>query len=809
MMGNYNRDSLLCNEGADVDLLKNLLTREEFLSRYVAEPAVCDGKLSSKSLEDEHALKGYNICVEDIRLQEFRRLETPPNPGDARNIKQVYLDNSANSLYPEGLVEAIMLDLKTNIYSNPHSHSPSANKTQQKVEEVRNQVLDFFEADHEEYTVIFTQNATKALQIVAENFPWSQDSTTGSSKFFCTHNAHTSLLGIRSTAINHGATFVPIQLSDDTDPILDALSYAETISSEVSRRLQPDSENSPFHLFAYPGQCNFTGQKYRQKLPLNKGPGSGNIMFLLDGASLASTSPISLRSTKNSKHETPPHFLAVSFYKIFGLPTGLGALIAKREALGVLSPQKSYFGGGSVSSISFSENWFEPHTSVTRRFEDGTLNFLDIIGLGIAINYHHRLYGSMSVICNHTKSLTHYIYSSMSNMRHFNGSPVFVFYPPRPKGGAEIEFWGPIISFNILRTDSSVVGPAIAHRVMAAAGFHIRSGTFCNPGGLALHLASHSKDSSVKSKLAVHRCGEEKDLDESGVPLGALRISLGAYSTWQDARAWLAFLIDGFVARSTISIDIQDKATPSLASMTIYPIKSCRGFRPSNPWPLVPGGLQYDRVWMLIASDSKGDNFVLNQKRIPKMALITPTIQDGKLIISAPGMTNHLDIPLTDAETGPEVKVRLMGRKSTAKCYSKLEIDEWFTSFLGISCRLARQAESESPELHLANEAPFLLINEASLQQLSFQIPALSYTDSNLRGLESAFRANFMISGSLAPYAEDEACLVQMGSQFFKVLGKCRRCQMVNICQNTANILPEPYLTLSKYRAERVSHFSI
>lgn len=66
---------------------------------------------------------------------------------------------------------------------------------------------------------------------------------------------------------------------------------------------------------------------------------SGNWFVCLDAASYVSTNPLDLA-------ETRPHYAALSFYKIFGYPTGLGALLVRRDAVDAL--QKAYFGGGSV-----------------------------------------------------------------------------------------------------------------------------------------------------------------------------------------------------------------------------------------------------------------------------------------------------------------------------------------------------------------------------------------------------------------------------------------------------------------------------
>lgn len=60
---------------------------------------------------------------------------------------------------------------------------------------------------------------------------------------------------------------------------------------------------------------------------------------ILDAATFASTNPLDLSSVK-------PDFVCISFYKIFGFPTGLGALLVKNSSAYVLN--KDYYGGGTV-----------------------------------------------------------------------------------------------------------------------------------------------------------------------------------------------------------------------------------------------------------------------------------------------------------------------------------------------------------------------------------------------------------------------------------------------------------------------------
>jgi len=85
-----------------------------------------------------------------------------------------------------------MNDWKTNLYANPHSQSPSSTQTTHQIEAVRKQVLDFFNVANDDYEIVFTYNATAALKLVGECFPWSKES-----EYRYLYQAHNSLVGIR------------------------------------------------------------------------------------------------------------------------------------------------------------------------------------------------------------------------------------------------------------------------------------------------------------------------------------------------------------------------------------------------------------------------------------------------------------------------------------------------------------------------------------------------------------------------------------------------------------------------------------
>eukprot|EP00798_Chlamydomonas_sp_ICE-L_P001441 gene1441-32815_t len=112
---------------------------------------------------------------------------------------------------------------------------------------------------------------------------------------------------------------------------------------------KPVSEKS-FSLFAFPLECNFSGVRFPMQLVdqvHSEGlsqlgslpPKQHEWLVILDAAKGAATSPPDLKTY-------PADFVALSFYKIFGFPTGLGALVVRKDALSLL--QKQYFSGGTV-----------------------------------------------------------------------------------------------------------------------------------------------------------------------------------------------------------------------------------------------------------------------------------------------------------------------------------------------------------------------------------------------------------------------------------------------------------------------------
>ena len=228
---------------------------------------------------------------------------------------------------------------------------------------------------------------------------------------------------------------------------------------------------------------------------------------------------------------------------------------------------------------------------------------------------------------------------------------------------------------------------------------------------------------------------------------------------------------------------------------------------------------------------------VLSQKRVPRMVLIKPSINDEEeganakvMRVEAEGMT-ELVIPLGITEDEEDVEIRMCATDVKPSLFSSPEADEWFTTFLGIPCRLHRHSQpshfhsntvtshlgnSETPvPILFSNESPFTLISQLSVDTVNTWIASDTPQDGDENSSitkpihSSCFRANFTLSSqnsvsplekTFSPFHEDTLSLLRIGTQTFQVLARCRRCLMICVDQATGVRMKEPFGCLARHR---------
>lgn len=284
----------------------------------------------------------------------FRRLKGICNNGIMEFIKRFrstlnrnvlfseihYLDHAGATQYAEEQMLHVYSDLISNVHCNPHT----SKLTEDHIDQVRYKLLNWFNTTSDEYSVIFTSGATASLKLVAETFDFG-DSSHG--RFLYLRDNHTSVLGMREIVKTKNIICV------ERDQFMNG-------------KFQESIKNDGHSLLVYPAQCNFSGYKYPLNAIRRFQTANGSIPFessnryvCLDAAGFVSTNPLDLNKWR-------PDFVCISFYKIFGYPTGLGALIVSRRGERILN--KSYYGGGTVEiSLSNASKWHRKRDLIHER----------------------------------------------------------------------------------------------------------------------------------------------------------------------------------------------------------------------------------------------------------------------------------------------------------------------------------------------------------------------------------------------------------------------------------------------------------
>jgi selenocysteine lyase/cysteine desulfurase len=449
---------------------------------------------------------GARPYVATRALDDLRRRDYPLLDG----LGHVYLDYTAGNLIPLSLLERHTSFLRDHVLGNPHSTNPTSSLTTTFVEQARLSVLEFVNADPDEYVVIFTANATQALKLVGESYPFDERG-----EYLLTFDNHNSVNGIREFARARGCptTYVPIVLPDMRIHDRELMTLLERPTQGGSR------------LFAYPAQSNFSGVQHPLDwIPLAQERGWD---VLLDAAAFTPTNRLDLTRWR-------PDFVSQSFYKIFGYPTGVGCLIARRAALQKL--HRPWFAGGTITVASVQGDKYYLAEGESG-FEDGTPNYLALPAIAFGLEYIASI--GIDTIHKRVSYLTARLIKGLIDLRHSNGSALVRIYGPRSdtrRGGT--------VTFNLYDPD----GRAIDHRDVEtranAANISLRTGCFCNPGGgeIALGITGTELTSCFhQPEHETHLTVDDFRLCIDGKSTGAVRVSLGLVSNVADVDAFVAF----------------------------------------------------------------------------------------------------------------------------------------------------------------------------------------------------------------------------------------------------------------------------
>lgn len=336
---------------------------------------------------------------------------------------------------------------------------------------------DFVGANRSENTVIFTKNATEAMNKLSFRFPFISDSI------------------VLTTEMEHHSNDLPWRDKAKTIHIK-VTESGELDLSDLKTKL--DMYKERVSLVCVSGASNVTGlvQPIHTIAEMVHGYGA---KILVDAAQLAPHRKIDILPNDDLAHID---FLIFSAHKMYA-PFGTGVLIGPRELFLESSPE--YSGGGTVESVSLEDIVW---AGLPDREEAGSPNVVGAIALAKAITELEKL--GMDQIATHEQLLTSY---ALKKLRSIEGLTIY--------GNPNSERVG-VISFNIAGFSHSEVATALS----AEYGIGIRNGCFCaHPYVVKLLKLSDSEITNWRTNL---RNGNKADMP------GLIRISFGCYNTLDE-----------------------------------------------------------------------------------------------------------------------------------------------------------------------------------------------------------------------------------------------------------------------------------
>jgi molybdenum cofactor sulfurtransferase len=416
----------------------------------------------------EHPYYSTTEGLDRLRESEFARLDRSGH---------VYLDYTGGGLFATSQLHEHVALLEAGVFGNPHSVNPTSAASTALADRARAKVLEFFNASPAEYVAIFTPNATGALRLVGEAYPFRRGD-----RFLLTFDNHNSVNGIREFARARGAetTYIPSVAPD------------LRVDEDLLPRYLTETIGEHHNLLAYPAQSNFSGVQH--PLEWIERAHAHGWDVLLDAAAFVPTSALDLGRWH-------PDFVALSFYKMFGWPTGVGCLLARSAGA--------------------------PH------FEDGTLNYLSLPAVEIGLRFLERV--GIETIHERVRALGTWLLETLGSLRHSDGMPAATIYGP-----CTWQRRGATIAFNFLHPDGRIVDERYVDRIAAQHNVSLRTGCFCNPGAGEIAFTI-SRETLVGGEF-----GKGMTLDDYvqaiGLPSGgAIRASLGVATNFADVYRFKTF----------------------------------------------------------------------------------------------------------------------------------------------------------------------------------------------------------------------------------------------------------------------------
>jgi len=345
------------------------------------------------------------------------------------NGKQlVYLDSSNSAQKPIGVLKTLDHFYKNEFSNTGRSiHSLAVNATN-KFEDTRASVKNFINAESKD-EIIFTKNATEAINLVATTFG-QQNINKGDEILITELEHHSNYVPWHYLRERKGAIIKFLPINDDGDIILEKLKELITTKTKI---------------IAITHLSNVTGTivPVKEVIEIAK---KKKIPVLIDGCQSAPHIKIDVR-------DLDCDFYAISCHKVYG-PTGVGVLYAKRKWLEQLPPFIG--GGGMINEVEKDRITYAP---IPEKYEAGTMPTAEVVAFNESIKFMNSI--GFDNLIKHEKEITNY---ALDKLKTINS--VSIVGNPKNKAG--------VISFTI-----KGIHPHDISTIVDEEGVAIRAGHHC------------------------------------------------------------------------------------------------------------------------------------------------------------------------------------------------------------------------------------------------------------------------------------------------------------------------------------------
>lgn len=347
-----------------------------------SDPVVADGvRAFAQRIRTSEFRTRDGLCANDPQQEELQRLlagkftsQQSSRPLDIPAIRRdfpalhqqvhgkplVWFDNAATTQKPQSVIDAL-----SNFYARDNSnihrgaHTLAARATE-AFEQARKKVQTFLGASSAE-ELVFVRGTTEGINLVAQTYG-RKFLQPGDEIILSTLEHHANIVPWQQVAKDKGAVLRVIPITDRGEIMLEA--YESLLGPRTRLVALTQASNSLGTILPV---AEMTKMAHRY-----------NARVLIDGAQTVAHVPVNLQ-------QLDCDFFVFSGHKIFA-PTGIGVVYAKKELLEIMPPWQG--GGNMIRSVTFEETTFADPPA---KFEAGTPNVADAVGLRAALEYVERL----------------------------------------------------------------------------------------------------------------------------------------------------------------------------------------------------------------------------------------------------------------------------------------------------------------------------------------------------------------------------------------------------------------------------------